>query len=268
MLLSSQFPSNYFSISQVEQFFDDFAADFAGARAHACVPNKRTPCAAQPLQAALGSALLQHGRQGVWLGRACRRAAECAGAARAAVHPVWAPAPHPPICVRPPPGPSALPRRSAAAGRAGLLALQPSAGLWVQGRQRGAGAAQDHLLVRAGPAPGRRPAADARLAACGAAAAAGRPARQSAGARPHAAGRRQCQSQQHQTNETSGGGAAALARRAPQRTLPMLTHPRLPHTHDQHPRSPASTYTRAGLTSRLQLPLCVHRLCFIVPRSV
>lgn len=32
MLLSSQFTSNYFSISQVEQNFDDFAADFAGAR--------------------------------------------------------------------------------------------------------------------------------------------------------------------------------------------------------------------------------------------
>lgn len=30
MLLSSQFTSNYFSISQVEQNFDDFAADFAG----------------------------------------------------------------------------------------------------------------------------------------------------------------------------------------------------------------------------------------------
>lgn len=32
LLLSSQFSTNYFSISQVEQFFDDFADDFKGAR--------------------------------------------------------------------------------------------------------------------------------------------------------------------------------------------------------------------------------------------
>lgn len=40
MLLSSQFTSNYFSISQVEQNFDDFAAYFAGAALllRVCVP--------------------------------------------------------------------------------------------------------------------------------------------------------------------------------------------------------------------------------------
>jgi hypothetical protein len=30
MILSSQFPSNYFSVSEVEQFFDDFGDEFKG----------------------------------------------------------------------------------------------------------------------------------------------------------------------------------------------------------------------------------------------
>ena len=57
MLLNSQFSSNYFSVSQVEQNFDEFEAEFAGACSFRCTRHKQhlvhtfratSSCAAPP----------------------------------------------------------------------------------------------------------------------------------------------------------------------------------------------------------------------------
>jgi hypothetical protein len=157
MLLQTQFSPNYFSVSQVEQNFEGFATEFEGRLALAaphCTPVLRR-AAAPPGRGLLCCRPTASGTSPLGLRRVSLCCASCSPAlmndqhvscnSRASftllfVHRYFAPR-------FPPPPPVSLCRCRPAARLELLLALQPYAGLRLQGSQRNSRAAASQLQL-------------------------------------------------------------------------------------------------------------------------
>ena len=139
ILLNSQFSSNYFSISQVEQNFDDFAQEFKGGWAWGGgvlgSGRWRLRSAAGGAERAVSEVATERGGDRsrpaggrIWMASACRIA-----------HIRYASLAHP--------GLPRLCRAGQAAGLRLLLAVQQDQGLWVQGGQRDSRAAHGDIQL-------------------------------------------------------------------------------------------------------------------------